>query len=136
MLFTIPLRRTIVVHSDLPYPEGRAAAEILKMGDASTGNASGGTKELLRGSGLAGIVAFLTSGLQVLTGELSLWFPVGRGITQLSLGYSSALVGAGYLIGIASGLALLVGIFLNTVETTGGPDFGLLGGVLCHPSDI
>ncbi|MBQ8698851.1 MAG: oligopeptide transporter, OPT family, partial [Schwartzia sp.] len=112
VLFTIPLRRAMVVHSDLPYPEGRAAAEILKMGDASTGNASGGTKELLRGSGLAGIVAFLTSGLQVLTGELSLWFPVGRGITQLSLGYSSALVGAGYLIGIASGLALLVGIFL------------------------
>ncbi|MBR1759820.1 MAG: oligopeptide transporter, OPT family [Schwartzia sp.] len=112
VLFTIPLRRTMVVHSDLPYPEGRAAAEILKMGDASTGNASGGTKELLCGSGIAGIVAFLTSGLQVLTGELSLWFPVGRGITQLSLGYSSALVGAGYLIGIASGLALLVGIFL------------------------
>lgn len=112
VLFTIPLRRTMVVHSDLPYPEGRAAAEILKMGDASTGNASGGTKELLCGSGLAGIVAFLTSGLQVLTGELSLWFPVGRGITQLSLGYSSALVGAGYLIGIASGLALLIGIFL------------------------
>ncbi len=112
VLFTIPLRRAMVVHSDLPYPEGRAAAEILKMGDSSDGNASGGTKHLLCGSGIAGIVAFLTSGFQVLTGELSLWFPVGRGITQLSLGYSSALVGAGYLIGIASGLALLIGIFL------------------------
>ena len=112
VLFTIPLRRAMVVHSDLPYPEGRAAAEILKMGDSSQENASGGTKELLCGGGIAGIIAFLTSGLQILTGELSLWFSVGRGITQLSLGYSSALVGAGYLIGIASGLALLTGIVL------------------------
>ena len=32
VLFTIPLRRAMVVHSDLPYPEGRAAAEILKVG--------------------------------------------------------------------------------------------------------
>ena len=32
VLFTIPLRRAMVVNSDLPYPEGRAAAEILKVG--------------------------------------------------------------------------------------------------------
>ena len=34
VLFTIPLRRAMVVHSDLPYPEGVAAAEILKAGSA------------------------------------------------------------------------------------------------------
>ncbi len=68
VLFTIPLRRAMVVHSDLPYPEGRAAAEILKMGDSSKKSASGGTKELLYGSGIAGIIALLTSGFQVLTG--------------------------------------------------------------------
>ena len=31
VLFTIPLRRAMVVHSDLAYPEGVAAAEILKV---------------------------------------------------------------------------------------------------------
>lgn len=35
VLFTIPLRRAMVVNTDLPYPEGRAAAEILKVGSAS-----------------------------------------------------------------------------------------------------
>ena len=35
VLFTIPLRRAMVVNSDLPYPEGRAAAEILKVGSQS-----------------------------------------------------------------------------------------------------
>lgn len=35
VLFTIPLRRAMVVHSDLAYPEGVAAAEILKVGSSS-----------------------------------------------------------------------------------------------------
>ena len=112
VLFTIPLRRAMVVHSDLAYPEGVAAAEILKVGSRTRadGKSESGIKEILSGSVVAGIIAFLTNGLQVLGGSLSAWFHVGRGMTQLPLGYSTALVGAGYLIGIASGLAMLTGI--------------------------
>ena len=110
VLFTIPLRRAMVVHSDLPYPEGMATAEILKVG--ASGSQSGGLRELLTGSGIAGLTALCSNGFQVLAGEFSMWIPLGRGITQLPLGYSTALVGAGYLIGISSGLALLAGIIL------------------------
>lgn len=114
VLFTIPLRRAMVVHSDLAYPEGVAAAEILKVGsnsakDSKQGN---GLKEIMSGGVVAGIVALLSNGFQVLSGGLSLWFHVGRGMTQFPIGYSTALVGAGYLIGIASGLAMLVGILI------------------------
>ena len=114
VLFTIPLRRAMVVHSDLAYPEGVAAAEVLKVGSRTRadGKSESGIKEILSGSVVAGIIAFLTNGLQVLGGSLSAWFHVGRGMTQLPLGYSTALVGAGYLIGIASGLAMLVGILI------------------------
>ena len=114
VLFTIPLRRAMVVHSDLAYPEGVAAAEILKVGSRTQedGKSDSGIKEILSGSAVAGVIAFLTNGLQVLGGSLSAWFHVGRGMTQLPLGYSTALVGAGYLIGIASGLAMLVGILI------------------------
>ena len=114
VLFTIPLRRAMVVHSDLAYPEGVAAAEILKVGSRTKedGASDSGLKEILSGSAVAGIVSFLTNGLQVIGGSLSAWFSVGRGMTQLPLGYSGALVGAGYLIGIASGLAMLVGILI------------------------
>ena len=111
VLFTIPLRRAMVVHSDLPYPEGLAAAEILKVG-VSSNSGSSSIRELLMGSGIAGLTALLSNGFNVLASQLSAWVQVGRGITQLPLGYSTALVGAGYLIGIASGLALLVGIVL------------------------
>ena len=34
VLFTIPLRRTLIVEQKLAYPEGTATAEVLKVGDA------------------------------------------------------------------------------------------------------
>lgn len=111
VLFTIPLRRAMVVHTDLPYPEGLAAAEILKVG-SSKGKKVTGMRELFSGGLLAGVVALLTSGFQVISSSAAAWFSVGRGLTQLPLGFSTALVGAGYLVGIASGLAMLVGIFI------------------------
>ena len=114
VLFTIPLRRAMVVHSDLAYPEGVAAAEILKVGSSSKAQQKGGSgiKEIFSGGALAGIVALCSNGFQVLGSQLSLWFSVGRGMTQLPLGYSTALVGAGYLVGIAAGLSMLVGILI------------------------
>src|SRR5215510_7763650 len=37
VLFTIPLRRALVTASDLPYPEGVAAAEVLRVGSGRRG---------------------------------------------------------------------------------------------------
>lgn len=114
VLFTIPLRRAMVVHSDLAYPEGVAAAEILKVGSNSVKDSKQGSglKEILSGGVVAGIVALLSSGFHLISDSLSLWFHVGKGMTQFPLGYSTALVGAGYLVGIASGLAMLTGILI------------------------
>lgn len=114
VLFTIPLRRAMVVNSDLAYPEGVAAAEILKVGSnkAASSRQGSGLKEIMSGGIVAGVVALLSNGFQVLSGGLSLWFQVGRGMTQFPIGYSTALVGAGYLIGLAAGLAMLVGILI------------------------
>ncbi|MBP7544093.1 MAG: oligopeptide transporter, OPT family, partial [Acidovorax sp.] len=49
VLYTVPLRRVMVVQSSLPYPEGVAAAEVLRVGQAqrepgaaSTGQRSSG----------------------------------------------------------------------------------------------
>lgn len=111
VLFTIPLRRAMVVHSDLPYPEGVAAAEILKVGSQDD-KSVGGLKEIMSGGVIAAIVSFLTNGLYVLSSSLSVWFSVGRGMTQFPIGYSTALIGAGYLVGITSGLAMLTGILI------------------------
>lgn len=67
VLFTIPLRRAMVVNSNLPYPEGVAAAEILKAGNHADGDS--GVKDIAYGGVLAGLVAFLTNGLRVMAIE-------------------------------------------------------------------
>lgn len=114
VLFTIPLRRAMVVNSDLPYPEGRAAAEILKVGSNSgeTSKSGSGMTDIVSGGAVAGLISLCANGFKVLGDSMSFWLPVGKGITQIPLGFSTALLGAGYLIGIASGIAILVGVLI------------------------
>ncbi|OOF36534.1 oligopeptide transporter, OPT family [Rodentibacter trehalosifermentans] len=111
VLFTIPLRRAMVVNSDLPYPEGVAAAEILKAGNHDKGDT--GVKDIAYGGVFAGVVAFLTNGLRVMADGASVWFQTGKAAFQLPMGFSLALLGAGYLIGIVGGIAMLVGLVLT-----------------------
>lgn len=115
VLFTIPLRRAMVVNSDLTYPEGRAAAEILKVGsreDTAGVKSSSGMRDIVTGGFVAGIVSLCTNGFRILSDGMAVWVNVGKGATQLPLGFSTALLGAGYLIGIASGIAILVGMII------------------------
>ncbi|OOF79398.1 oligopeptide transporter, OPT family [Rodentibacter caecimuris] len=111
VLFTIPLRRAMVVNSDLPYPEGVAAAEILKAGNHDKGDS--GVKDIAYGGVLAGVVAFLTNGLRVMADGASAWIQTSKAAFQLPMGFSLALLGAGYLIGIVGGIAMLVGLVLT-----------------------
>ena len=118
VIFTVPLRYAMVVKSSLPYPEGVAAAEILKVGsgeheDAEQGQSGdSGVREILSGGLLAGLMSFLSGGLRVISDSASYWFKAGNAIFQLPMGFSLALLGAGYLVGLTGGIAILVGIFI------------------------
>lgn len=129
VLFTIPLRRAMVVDSDLPYPEGVAAAEILRVGsegddaalaDGKTSPAkregtqeASGVREIAFGGVVSALFAFATAGLKVLGESITAWIPAGAAVFRLTTGFSLALIGAGYLIGIVSGLAILFGIVFS-----------------------
>lgn len=114
VLFTIPLRRAMVVNTDLPYPEGRAAAEILKVGSATSSDGKSGVsgiRDILSGGIIAALINLFSSGFGYLSGSMLTYFSVGKqAVTLLPLGFSPALLGAGYLIGLASGIAMLVGM--------------------------
>ncbi|WP_110674008.1 oligopeptide transporter, OPT family [Salinicola sp. RZ23] len=122
VLYTIPLRRVMVVQSDLPYPEGIAAAEILEVGSQATQRAESapesarreqtGAGEIALGAGVAAAFAFASGGLRLLAESISVWFAVGRSAVQLATGFSLALVGAGYLVGIVGGIAMLIGTLI------------------------
>src|SRR5690606_32433781 len=104
VVFTVPLRHALVVKSDLPYPEGVAAAEILRAGnpqdentDENAGRARGnGLGHILAGTAIAGGFSLLTNGFKLAADSASYWFTAGRAIFQLPMGFSFALVGAGY----------------------------------------
>ncbi len=113
VLFTIPLRRAMVVDSGLPYPEGVAAAEILRVGAGTAVPGEPGAADIAAGGIVAAVFSFAAAGLHILTDGISLWTSAGSAIFRLSTGFSLALLGAGYLIGIQAGLAMLLGAVLS-----------------------
>lgn len=114
VLFTIPLRRAMVVESKLAYPEGRAAAEILKVAnkDQSSKKGKQGIKEIALGSFIAAIFSLLSNGFKLAASESNFAFIWNKMAFGFSMGYSLALLGAGYLVGLAGVIALFVGMFL------------------------
>lgn len=117
VIFSIPLRHAMVVQSDLPYPEGVAAAEILRVGsagqDATGKKQATGLADLMAGGVAAGVFSFAAGGLRVLAEGANAWLAAGASVVRLSMGFSLALVGAGYLVGIVGGLAMLLGLLLT-----------------------
>src|SRR5687768_7044938 len=122
VLFTIPLRRALVTTSDLPYPEGVAAAEVLKVGSGTrgetkdeTGEAREGLTAVILGSVASAGLAILT-GTRAIAGSLGGIIPLGgTTATAYDFAWSLALLGAGHLVGLSVGMAMLVGQIISWV---------------------
>src|SRR5262245_49607662 len=108
VVFTIPLRRALVTTSDLPYPEGGAAAEGLKVGSGtrgeSTGDAGGareGLMAVIYGSVASAGLAIFTA-TRVAAGGVAGFFRVGgNAASGYDIAFSLALFGAGHLVGLS-----------------------------------
>ncbi len=114
VLYSVPLRRALVTGSDLPYPEGVAAAEVLKVG-AGVGGAEENTRGLravIFGTVISAGYALLAKAKLVVEG-FEKAFTLGSGGSFFSLTFSFALLGVGHLVGLAVGLAMLVGAVLS-----------------------
>lgn len=117
VLFSIPLRRALVVNSDLPFPEGVAAAEVLKAG-ATGDEASPDAIERKRGPIVVLVGALTAAATQIVSftglaaSGVAQFFRLGSGATGVHLGYSLALLGAGHLVGISVGMAMLLGLII------------------------
>ncbi len=114
VMYSIPLRRALVTGSDLPYPEGVAAAEVLKVGDTSQGAEENraGLRIITLGSLVAAGFTLLTS-LKLVAGSISHAFRVGSGATMFGASLSLALIGVGHLVGLTVGIAMLVGVAIS-----------------------
>lgn len=115
VMFSIPLRRALVAESDLPYPEGRAAAEVLKVGEGSrSGDAesAAGLRVIVTSTIVAGAFNALTY-MRFAVSEASHFFRIGPSATGIAGGLSFALLGAGHLVGLTVGLAMFTGLVIG-----------------------
>jgi putative OPT family oligopeptide transporter len=115
VMFSVPLRRALVVDTDLPYPEGVAAAEVLRVGtDSRTGDKESrlGLNVLIVNS-VASVAFAALSKTRLLVDEAAVFFRTGAGATGVSASLSLAMIGAGHLVGLSVGMAILFGIAIG-----------------------
>src|SRR5436309_11539114 len=109
VMYSVPLRRALVTGTPLPYPEGVAAAEVLKVGAGV-----GGAEENRRGlvmiiwSSVVSAGYALLAARQIVASAAAKSFRVGSGATQVSTSFSLALIGVGQLVGVAVAAAVVV----------------------------
>ena len=119
VVFTIPLRRALVTNSDLPYPEGVAAAEVLKVGSGTRGETKDDTGEAREGLVAVILGSVASAGLAIVTatriaaGQVTGFFRLGvLASSGYDIAFSLALVGAGHLVGLSVGMAMLTGLVI------------------------
>tara|TARA_R110000868_G_scaffold408928_2_gene693249 strand:- start:4801 stop:6855 length:2055 start_codon:yes stop_codon:yes gene_type:complete len=105
VLFTIPLRRALIVESDLQFPEGVATAEVLKAGN------SGG--DGIKAIAMAGIAAAFfklgQTGLKIFAGSVGGSVKAGKSIFGMGSDLSVALLAVGYIVGLNIAVLIFVG---------------------------
>jgi putative OPT family oligopeptide transporter len=112
-MFSVPLRRALVTGSDLPYPEGVAAAEVLKVGAAKEGDVENarGLRVIIIGSIIS--AAFqIVAAMKLAAAELTKNFKLGASATGMSTSWSMALIGVGHLVGLSVGAAMFFGMLI------------------------
>lgn len=93
VLFTIPLRRSLIIEEKLAFPEGTATAEVLKVGDSGAG-----VKTLALAALAGGVVKFADTGLRLWHGVTEAAMFVGSGIAYVGSNLSPALLSVGYIV--------------------------------------
>ncbi|QGF22848.1 oligopeptide transporter, OPT family [Raineyella fluvialis] len=114
VMYSIPLRRALVTGSDLPYPEGVAGAEVLRVGDTSEGAEE--NKRGLRVIAVGGLSAAgfsLLAAFKALANSLTTAFRFGSGGSIFGASLSLALIGVGHLVGLTVGVAMIVGVLVS-----------------------
>ncbi len=120
VMYSIPLRRALVTQSDLPYPEGVACAEVLKVGGGAEAHSSAieetraGLKAVIWGSIVSALFALVVA-TRVFASDLVRYFRVGANgaVSGFDLLFSFALFGVGHLVGLWVGVAMGVGALIG-----------------------
>jgi putative OPT family oligopeptide transporter len=142
VMYSIPLRRALVTSSDLPYPEGVACAEVLKVGSPGAEGTREGAEEsragllaVTWGAIVAASFAIVVA-TRVFTSDVKHYFKLGTGnaVTGFDFALSMALFAVGHLVGLWVGIAMLLGAIIGW--GWGVPHFSALLPMTGSPEDF
>ena len=143
VMYSIPLRRALVINSDLPYPEGVACAEVLKVGSPGDNATAQGAEEsragllaVLWGSISAAAFAVVVA-TRVFASDVVSYFRVGddkSGVSGFDFNLSMALFAVGHLVGFWVGVAMLLGAAIGWVW--GVPHYSAIAAAAGPAADI
>ncbi len=109
VLFTIPLRRTLIVETKLKFPEGMATAEVLKTGEQG----GQGVKCIAKAAIAAAVFKFGEAGLQIWKGVFEAAGRIGPTVAYFGSNLSPALLAVGYIVGLNIGILVFAGGLCN-----------------------
>lgn len=115
VLFTVPLRRALIVEQPLQFPEGIACAEVLQTGEKG----GEGVKYVVWSAVFAAIFKFAQTGLRWIaaTAEGASYLFGRKGIAYFGSNLSPALIGVGYIVGLNIAVLVFIGGALNWLVT-------------------
>ncbi len=135
VLFTIPLRRALIVTARLRFPEGLATAEVLKVAAGESREQrqepSGDFKALAVAALIGGVVKFCESGLRLWAESVEGAAQVGRTVLYVGVNLSPALLAVGFIIGLQTSVVVFLGGVVGWLVLM--PAYGLLNGL---PADL
>jgi len=109
VLFTVPLRRALIVEANLAFPEGVATARVLEVGERG----GAGILPILVGGALGALFKLGQTGLGLWTSKIEAARRLGGRIAYAGIDLAPALVGVGYIVGINIALLVFLGGALN-----------------------
>src|SRR5213083_330598 len=121
VMYSIPLRRALVTTSDLPYPEGVACAEVLKIGSSDDSkhaddieHGRAGLLAVLWGSIVSAAFALIIE-TQIFASDVVQNFRIGKkgAVSGYDFSLSFLLLGIGHLVGLSVGIAMLIGLLIG-----------------------
>ncbi len=105
VFFSIPLRRALLGDKELKFPEGIAVGQVMKV----SAQEETSVKPIIYGSVVGGIIGLFQTGFGVFASEAEYWFIKGKSIIGFGMGFSPAVIAAGYICGFTVGLSILIG---------------------------
>jgi putative OPT family oligopeptide transporter len=121
VLFTIPLRRALIIEQPLQFPEGVATAEVLKVG----AEGGGGLGVLVLSAAIGAVVKLGSTGLKLWAEVVRFGGWIGRGTASATaaakggapfyfgINASPALLSVGYIVGFNVAAVIFAGSVLN-----------------------